>query len=129
MGPVALVGALVLAVLLLALATGSDAGASAAPRATAASTTCDISRDSRRLGPTYVTSLKVTGVRCSSGKSVVRAFHSCRLANGVRGRCVRAVLGYACVETRSGIETQFSGRVTCRKGRRKTVAHTYTQFT
>lgn len=105
------------------------ADAQSAPRASAAATRCDVSNVARRLGPTYVTSLNVTGVRCASGISVVRAFHTCRLANGVRGRCVRRVSGYSCSETRNGISTQFSARVTCRKGRSKKVVHTYTQFT
>ena len=84
--------------------------------------------EQRRLGATYVTTLSVTGLSCSAGKRQVRAFHRCRNRNGGRdGRCPR-VDGYRCSDRRSGIKTQFSGRVTCRRGSR-TVKHTYTQFT
>jgi hypothetical protein len=88
-------------------------------------------RESRTFGPTYVTSLSVSGVTCRTGKSVVRAFHRCRKARGgIRGRCPRtvSVLGYHCSERRGGIRTQFSGKVTCTRGTRR-VVHTYTQFT
>jgi SH3-like domain-containing protein len=95
-------------------------------RASARYKSCDVSNVADRLGPTSVSSLKVIGVRCGIGISVVRAFHSCRLANGPSGRCVRLVKGYACQELRTNAPTQINGTVTCRKGR-KTVFHRYTQ--
>lgn len=98
-----------------------------APTASSASN-CNISSVSRKLGPTYVTSLKVFNVSCAGGVSLVRAFHQCRMVKGKKGRCTRTVQGYRCAETRSGIKTQFSGKVTCTKGR-ASVIHTYTQFT
>jgi hypothetical protein len=109
--------------------TASTAGAAPAHDARARTvrpTTCDISQVADRLGPTSVTSLKVTHLRCGRGISVVRAFHACRLANGPSGRCVRLVKGYACGEIRTNSPTQFSSTVTCRKDR-ATVVHRYTQ--
>ena len=95
----------------------------------ASAATCKLSpTEQRRLGTTYVTTLSVSGLSCSSGKRQVRAYHRCRNRNGGKdGRCPR-VDGYRCSERRSGIKTQFNGRVTCRRGS-KTVKHTYTQFT
>ena len=61
-------------------------------------------------------------------KFPVRGYHRCRNRNGGRdGRC-RSFSGWRCSERRSGIKTQFNGRVTCRRGSR-VVKHTYTQFT
>ena len=109
------------AVLTLILLAAFPASASAA--------SCKLSTsEQRRLGATYVTTLSVSRLSCSSGKRQVRAFHRCRNRNGGRdGRCAR-VDGWRCSERRSGIKTQFSGRVTCKRGSR-TVRHTYTQFT
>lgn len=97
-----------------------------AARASARPKTCDISSVADRLGPTSVTSLKVTNTRCDRGISVVRAFHSCRLAHGTTGRCVRLVKGYACAEIRTSTPAQFSATVTCTKDRAR-VVHRYTQ--
>lgn len=79
-------------------------------------------------GVTYVTSITVTKVGCAAGNDVVRAYHKCRKANGVSGRCVKKVLGYACQEQRTTGPVQFSGKVTCAKGKKR-VVHTYTQNT
>lgn len=120
----------VLATLVVALA-GVTAIAAPLPHATRASArfqTCDISGVADRLGPTSVTSLRVLHVRCGRAISVVRAFHSCRLAHGASGRCVRLVKGYACAEVRANGPTQFTSTVTCRKDR-ATIVHRYTQNT
>ena len=110
-----------LAVLAAVLLAAFPAPASAAK--------CSLSTsEQRRLGATYVTTLTVTRVSCSAGKRQVRAYHRCRNRNGGKdGRCPR-VSGWRCSERRSGIKTQFNGRVTCRRGSR-VVRHTYTQFT
>lgn len=101
----------------------------AAAPSSAALKTCNITRDQRKLGPTYVTSLQVANVSCAGGERVVRAYYRCRKANGgVKGTCRSRVLGYSCTERRAGIRTQFSAKVTCRNGARQ-VRHTYTQFT
>lgn len=81
------------------------------------------------MGPTYVTSLSVTGVSCATGKQVVRAYYKCRVrSGGVKGYCHSKVLGYACSEKRSGISVQFDAKVNCVNGSRR-VYHTYTQNT
>lgn len=67
----------------------------------------------------YFTSLKVTKVSCSTGKSVALAFHKCRVKSGVKGRCVSKVKGYSCRETRTTIPTEINGRVKCTNGSRK----------
>lgn len=113
---------------MLAVAGATAAEASADPVATA-SKTCSVRGKERNLGPSYVTSLSVTGTSCAEGERVVKAYYSCRVkAGGVRGRCVRKVRGFACRETRSGIATQFDATVTCSK-RGASVRHTYTQNT
>jgi hypothetical protein len=116
-----------LVVVVAAIAAG---GASAGPRATASALhRCDISGQQRDLGASYVTSLKVDGTTCHTGKKVVRHFHACRInAGGANGKCHREVLGYSCSEHRFDAvpHVQYNSRVTCRKGGRR-VKHTYTQ--
>jgi len=79
-------------------------------------------------GSGYFTSLKVTKVSCSTGKSVALAFHKCRVKHGIKGRCTSKVNGYSCRETRESISTEIDGRVTCTHGSRK-VSLTYQQNT
>ena len=101
----------------------------AATPASAALKSCNVTRDQRKLGPTYVTSLRVAHTSCTNGKRLVRAYYRCRKANGgIKGTCHSRVMGYRCTEKRGGIRTQFSAKVTCRRGTRQ-VQHTYTQFT
>jgi hypothetical protein len=96
----------------------------------ASTTTCDVRKDGRKLGTTYVTSLKVQHVSCAKGKSVVKAFNACRRANGgLKGRCEKRVLGYRCTEKRgNSIPTQYSAKATCKNATR-TVRFDYTQYT
>lgn len=95
-----------------------------------AAVTCSVKNDGRRLGTTYVTSLRVTQVSCTKAKSVVKAFNACRRANGdVAGRCRSTVQGFRCTEKRGAtIPTQYSSRVVCTAGGRA-VRFAYTQFT
>jgi hypothetical protein len=96
--------------------------------ATAASR-CDLSKDGRKLGTTYVTRLTTTNVTCTKAKSVVKAYHRCRRAQGgVKGRCTSRVQGFRCTETRQTIPTQFDARATCRNGGR-VIRFNYEQFT
>jgi len=108
---------------LVAVAVGGSAHA-------ASSTTCDVRKDGRKLGTTYVTSLKVSHVSCASAKKLVKAFHACRRANGgVKGRCTKRVSGYRCTERRGNtIPTQYSAKVTCTRSPRS-VRFNYTQYT
>ena len=119
-------GTRLLAVLLSLLATAvvAQAGSSAA-----AASRCDVSKDGRKLGTTYVTKLTATNVTCAKAKIVVKAFHRCRRANGgVKGRCTSRVQGFRCTETRQSIPTQFDARATCRDGSR-VIRFNYEQFT
>jgi hypothetical protein len=115
---------LCLLALLAACATMLAPTASASPTATAAKS-CGVG-DSRSYGTTYVLKISVSGTSCRSGKSLIRAYHDCR--PGKSGRCSR-VRRYNCSESRfDRISTQYSSRVSCRRGDR-VVKHTYQQFT
>jgi hypothetical protein len=75
-------------------------------------------------GSGYFTSLRVSKASCGTGQKVARAHYQCRRAHGVSGRCDRAVLGYNCKEYRPAsarIPTQYSARVTCKRGSRRVV--------
>jgi hypothetical protein len=111
----------------LTLLVATAAGHMVSPAA--AATRCDVSKDGRKLGTTYVTKLTATNVTCTKAKSVVKAFHRCRRANGgAKGRCTSRVQGFRCTETRQSIPTQFDARATCRDGSR-VVRFNYEQFT
>src|SRR3954467_11021901 len=111
-------------VMLLVAAAVARVGAPAA-----AASRCDLTRDGRKLGTTYVTKLTATNVTCTKAKSVVKAFHRCRRAHGgVKGRCTSRVQGFRCTETRESIPTQFDARATCRDGSRA-IRFSYEQFT
>lgn len=93
------------------------------------SSSCHLGKDGRRLGATYVTSLSVTRVSCSTGKRVVKAYNACRKAHGgVKGKCPRKVLGYSCTEKRQSIPTEITAHVSCKAGARR-VRFNYEQFT
>jgi hypothetical protein len=112
-----------------ALAAGT--GAAAQPAAPISATkSCDIRSVGRKLGTTYVTSLKVQHVSCAKAQRVVKAFNACRRAHGgVKGRCPSRVLGYRCTETRgASIPTQYSSKASCKDASR-IVRFAYTQYT
>lgn len=118
-------GTRLLAVLTLLVAAAAAHSASPA----AAATRCDVSKDGRKLGTTYVTKLTTTKVSCTKAKIVVKAYHRCRRSNGgVEGRCASRVQGFRCTETRQSIPTQFDARATCADGGR-VIRFTYEQFT
>lgn len=96
-----------------------------APAASAA-TTCNIRGKERKLGTTYVTSLKVTGVSCATGQRVVKAFHACRHKRGAAGTCRTRVNRYSCTEKRPASlrgPVSYDGDVTCKRGSRRVVHH------
>lgn len=75
-------------------------------------------------GNGYFTSLRVTHTSCGTGRKVARAHYRCRRVHGVRGRCHHAVLHFHCKEYRPAsarIPTQYSSRVTCKRGSRRVV--------
>lgn len=107
-----------IALVLVALASVSSAGASGARRCAAP----------RYPGTGYFTSLTVTGVSCATGRKLAVAYYHCRLRHGTAGRCRGGVMGYRCTERRNTIPTEIDARVTCRRGSRR-VVHTYQQDT
>jgi hypothetical protein len=114
------------------VAAAATAAVLAIPSAAGAATTCKLSLSTaRHMGPTYVTVMKVSNTSCANGIKVTKAFHSCRLKHGKRGRCTTKVLGYSCTDRRpsdESIPTQFTGHVTCRKGSAR-ITHEYQQNT
>src|SRR3954449_7889835 len=120
---IALLAVAALAALLLVASAGH-----ATSRAPRTARKCDVKRDGRRLGATYVTSLTATNVSCTKAKRVVKAFNACRKAHGgADGTCTASVQGYHCTEKRgAAIPTQYSSRVTCRSAARR-VQFAYTQ--
>jgi hypothetical protein len=92
-----------------------------------ASHTCNIHGKERKLGTTYVTSLKATGVSCGRAVRFVKSFHKCRHRHGKAGRCAH-LSGYKCSEHRESIPTQYDSRATCTRGHRK-IVQIYTQNT
>jgi len=116
-----------LAAVLSCVATGAARGGPAHARS---ATTCDVRKDGRKLGTTYVTSLKVERVSCAKAKKVIKAFNACRKAHGgAKGRCARRVLGYRCSEQRGdSIPTQYTSTATCKDADRG-VRFRYTQYT
>lgn len=80
----------------------------------------------------YFTSVKVTGVSCSTGARLMVAYYKCRRKNGqgIQGRCKQSkVNGMRCSESRpsSGrTPSEFNAKVTCKSGSKK-VVHTYQQ--
>jgi hypothetical protein len=109
----------------------------------------------RRAGPGTVLGVYVLRTRCRHGRRVVRRYQRClNSERGRNGRCYRRVdvrcvqpeflggcrtrhrflrrrvSGYRCTERRFyEIRDRYEGRVTCRKGRRRSINHRYTLFT
>jgi len=80
-------------------------------------------------GPSYLTSVAVSGTSCSEGIALAKAYYRCRVrAGGAAGHCRGTVLGFRCTESRTGIKIQFDGIVTCTRGRAR-VLHKYVQDT
>jgi hypothetical protein len=117
-------GKAVCGLLMIALAVPVAAGAS--PIAQAART-CNIDGKQRKLGTTYVTTLKASHVSCAKAIRFVKAYHKCRHKHGAAGKC-RRLQGYKCTEKRESIPTQYDSRATCTKGQRR-IVQTYTQNT
>jgi hypothetical protein len=120
-----------LSVIVAALATAPctvSAAGSGSP-AVAAAACAFKGLEQEHLGPSYLTSLSVSGVSCATGKRLVTAYYKCRLrSGGVKGRCHSRVLGFSCSEHRNGIPVQFFAKVTCVSAHRR-VVHTYVQNT
>jgi hypothetical protein len=103
--------------------------AGAAPVAKVAGS-CRIPNGGEHLGPTYLTSLTVSGTSCSTGLTVVRGYHACQLkAGGVKSTCHSTVDGFRCSEKRGpSIPTEFYSSVSCTDHSER-VNYKYSQFT
>src|SRR5215212_1311523 len=124
------VAAIAAVALVSAIAVGSGSAAPTAQKA--AFTACNIDGKQKRLGASYVTSLKVQGVSCAKGEKVVKAYHQCRHANGgAAGACGNTVIGFTCKDgKRIGVpDVQYNATAKCRKvsNADKRVKSTYTQ--
>ena len=99
----------------------------AASTGTAAAATCNVStRD--YPGDGYFTSLRTSGVGCSTGKSVAREHYRKRVRRGGKdGRYNGSVKGFSCRESsRSKTSTELNARVTCRRSGNR-ITFTYQQ--
>lgn len=91
---------------------------------------CDISGKQRRLGASYVTSLKVFGVSCRKGKVVTKEYHQCRKAHGGAGsKASCTIRNFHCKTTvlQEVKGVQFNGKMVCKKGDIKRIVSRYTQ--
>jgi hypothetical protein len=114
--------------LALAAAAGCVAGVQAvAPAVAASAETTHAARACAAPhypGNGYFTSLRVAHTSCGTGRKVALAHYRCRRKHGVRGHCHHAVLRFSCKEYRPAsarIPTQYSSRVTCKRGSRRVV--------
>ena len=99
----------------------------AASTGTAAAASCSV-RTSDYPGDGYFTSLRTSGVGCSTGKSVAREHYRQRVRRGGKdGKYNGSVKGWSCRESsRSKTSTELNARVTCRKSGDK-IVFTYQQ--
>jgi len=114
----------------LALSMGLAISASAVGPTATASKTCKLTiTQQRNSGATYLVSLSVSGITCSTGLKVENAFQSCRRATAGHRTCRKRVLGYTCKQTQiDSSQTQYDAQVTCKSGSR-IVKFTYTENT
>jgi hypothetical protein len=96
--------------------------------AQAATKTCSLSlKQQRSSGATYLVQLKVTGVGCSTGLKVEKAWQSCRRATAGKTTCRKRVLGYKSTQKiLDSSKTQYDAKVTAKSGA-KLVTFIYTQ--
>jgi hypothetical protein len=108
--------------LIAALAVVASLGAGSA-----VAKSCSV-RTSDYPGDGYFTSLRVSGVGCSTGKSVAREHYRKRLRKGGKdGKFNGSVKGYSCRESsRSKTSTELNARVTCKRSGKK-IVFTYQQ--
>jgi hypothetical protein len=116
--------------LISAVAVGSGSASPVAQKS--AFTACNIDGKQKRLGASYVTSLKVQGVSCAKAEKVIKAYHRCRKDNGgAGGSCGSTVLGFTCKDgKRVGVpDVQYNATAKCRKNANanKRVKSSYTQ--
>jgi hypothetical protein len=93
-----------------------------------AAKTCSLSLSQQRhSGATYLVQLKVSGVSCSTGLKVEKAWQSCRKATAGHTTCRKSVLGYkSSQKVLDSSKTQYDAKVTAKRGSR-VVTFIYTQ--
>jgi hypothetical protein len=96
--------------------------------ASAATKTCHLSLNQQRhAGATYLVQLKVSGVSCSTGLKVEKAWQSCRRSTAGHTTCKKKVLGYrSSQKVLDSSKTQYDAKVTAKRGSR-VVTFIYTQ--
>src|SRR3954451_14305459 len=111
---------------LCVFATGGSAAASGP--AAAVARTCGLSvAQQRSAGATYLVQLTTTGVSCSTGLKIEKAWQSCRRATAGRTTCRKSVLGYRSKQTiLDSSKKQYDARVVATAGSRA-VSFIYTQ--
>jgi hypothetical protein len=104
-----------------AAASGPAAGAAKA---------CHLTRSQQfHSGATYLLTLSVSHVTCSTGLKVEKDWQTCRRSTAGHRTCKRRVDRYSCKQTvLDHSRTQYDARVTCTRGSR-VVKFTYTQNT
>ena len=119
-----------LAICALALCTGLVSTAAASGPTATAGKACHLSlTQQRHSGATYLVQLSVSGVSCSSGLKVEKAFQTCRKSTAGHRTCKKRVLGYKCAQkVLDSSKTQYDAKVTCTSGSHK-VVFVYTQNT
>lgn len=112
----------------LALCAGFAPTASAAEPTARASKACKLTLSQQRnAGATYLVQLSVSGVSCSTGLKVEKAWQACRRRTAGRMTCRKRVLRYSCKQSiLAKSRTQYDARVTCKRGSR-VVKFVYTQ--
>ena len=98
------------------------------PVSASAAKTCSLSLNQQRhSGATYLVQLKVSGVTCSTGLKVEKAWQSCRRATAGKTTCHKSVLGYRSTQKiLDSSKTQYDAKVTAKRGSR-VVTFIYTQ--
>jgi hypothetical protein len=107
----------------LALVPAVPAVATSAPTASAARS-CSVG-SSRGIGFSYVLKISASGTSCSTAKSTIRGYHSCKPHGG---SCGHEIHGFRCHDKRlDSSASEFDARGTCSK-HGASVGFTYTQF-
>ena len=99
------------------------------PTATAAKSCHLTLTQQRHAGATYLVSLSVSGVSCSTGLKVEKAWQACRKKTAGHTTCRSRVLGYKSTQKILGhSKVEYDAKVTATNGSRK-VVFTYQQNT
>ena len=106
--------------LLAIVALSLLAPATAAAGPVAATRTCSLTvAQQQNSGATFLVQIKVSGVRCSAGLKLEKAWQACRRATPGRTTCRKRVLGYTSKQTiLDSNKNQYDAKVTAKYGSR-----------